>query len=343
MAGTGRRVSGVVLIMLGVLFSVVGVFAAPVAADDVNQECNGAFQGNPEGSLAVVGSPAAGTIGENIDSVSVTASWDEADWSGDTLDKILNCVTVNDVLVDAKSSIEKPTANDGGQPFTIDVSDLDVDDEVCARVRLSGTPTAQNPSTQKSNVLCWTVVEGTTETPTPTYTCVAPSVSGDDATLKGSTTDTTVTDATFNLVKDGGTPAIIEGSETDGSAVGAANDLAPGSYTYSVTFIGDAGAVTTVTADACAFTVAAAVIPVVTETPVVTKTETVVAGVQVSREAAPAVLAATAAPAAQGAVLAATGLSPALLAVGLGFVGLGTVLVVGARRTVRPAGNHYIA
>ena len=341
MAGTARRVSGVVLIMFGVLFAVVGGVAAPVAADEhdeVNRECNGAFQGTPEGSLAIASTPAAGDIDDDVASISVTATWDEGDWSGETLDKILNCVTVNGVLVDDLSSIDKPTDNDESEGFTIDVADLEVGDEVCARVRLSGTPTAQNPSTQKSNVLCWTLVDQPA-TPVRSYTCAAPTLqNGNDATLKGSTDDPNVTGASFALTKTGGSAQAIAATGSNGAFTGAANDLPNGDYTYTITFTGPDLSKTSGT---CAFTVNVQSSVVTVDDP---KQEAVVAGVQVSRESTPAVIAATAAaPAVQGVALAATGLSPALLGLGLGLVGLGSVLVIGARRTVRPAGQHYIA
>lgn len=366
MKTTGRRAGGVVLAAAGLMLTLLAFVSSPAsAAPNPNNECNGAFNGIPDGSLAIAGTPPAGNT-DGDTSLEIDVSWDTADWAGQDLDKILNCVQVNGALVDSLSTIEKPTTNDGTQEFTIDVSDLEPGDEVCARVRLSGQPAGNNTSTQKSNVLCWTISEkGTPPPPADTYdiTVTKNVVNGAGGESFGFTVDcdpfeldadnvagsgVTFTDGAANFsLGDDGTRTVV--GLPDGASCEVA-ETTPAGAQWTTTINGAASATRTtvvaITVNGTAGDRVAAfentrVIPTITDTGTPnTPAPAVVAGVQVTRDPSPAPAPAAKA-AVQGTQLAATGMSPGLLALGLALVGVGAVLVLGAGRTRRPEGVHY--
>jgi uncharacterized repeat protein (TIGR01451 family) len=127
--------------------------------------CSGAFSGRPPGSLAKTAtrdgqSLPDGSLIEAGDVIVFTITWNTADWVGEELDKVLDCVQVNGQDAPQLSVEEKPTENDGVFTHQITVpGNLETGDVLCDRARLSGNPTGDNPSTQKSNVLCFTVTE----------------------------------------------------------------------------------------------------------------------------------------------------------------------------------------
>jgi uncharacterized repeat protein (TIGR01451 family) len=127
--------------------------------------CNGAFSGRPEGSLAKTATrdgqslPDGSLIGPG-DVIVFTITWNTSDWVGEELNKVLDCVQVNGQDAPQLSVEEKPTANDGVFIHQLTVPEnLESGDVLCDRARLSGNPAGDNPSTQKSNVLCFTVTE----------------------------------------------------------------------------------------------------------------------------------------------------------------------------------------
>jgi uncharacterized repeat protein (TIGR01451 family) len=124
--------------------------------------CNGAFQGSPSGTLAMTASvPNGGSISPG-QSITITITWDTGDWSG--LDALYDCFTVNGALDDSLTYGEKPPSNDGIAQHSVTVpNSLLSGDTICARARLSGQPIG-GVSTQKGNILCWTV-GGTTTNP----------------------------------------------------------------------------------------------------------------------------------------------------------------------------------
>lgn len=357
MAGTARRVSGAVLIMLGVLFAVVGVVASPVAADEHNvvEVCNNQ-QGDDqdcEGDQAhgtVTWSFVDGDLVFDIEATDGSTEWKQiyicipgteksngADCQGNT-DSVLS---PDGYEVTGASGVKE---NDKDVEFDCDaefgavvpaetLAELDIDtDDFAWTIHVNTCDGGTDEAFGRATV--------TTPPPVRSYTCAAPTIAnGNDATLNGSTDDPNVDAASFTLTKTGGSSQTVAATEgADGVFTGAANDLENGNYTYTITFTGPD---LSKTSGECSFNVNQSSNVIVDDTP---KQEAVVAGVQVTREETPAVVAATtAAPAVQGVALAATGLSPVLLALGLGLVGLGSILVIGARRTVRPAGQHYIA
>ena len=137
--------------------------AAPKSGDDTVTECNGAFRGTPEENITITGAPGSPVAaGDDID---LAVEWVTTDWDpgqDGNLDKVILCVRLNGELLDDLTQIDKPTANDGEwNPDVFDVpAGFGADDELCARVRLSGNPAADNPSTQKSEIVCWQGGEG---------------------------------------------------------------------------------------------------------------------------------------------------------------------------------------
>ena len=131
---------------------------------NASQACNGAFQGSPQGTLAISSSvPNGGTISAG-QSITITATWATTDWNG--LDAYYNCWQLNGAEVGALELEEKPPANDGQVVQTISVPNTVADgDQLCVRSRLSGQPAAGNTTTQKSNKLCWTVGPSTPQEP----------------------------------------------------------------------------------------------------------------------------------------------------------------------------------
>ena len=132
------------------------VFTTPASASSA---CNGAFQGNPAGNLAISATvPNGGSISAG-QSITVTTTWPPSDWN--SLNAYYNCYAINGVLDGSLEYEEKPPTNDGNVTQTITVPNSVADgDDVCVRARLSGQPSSGNTSTQKSNELCWKVGGG---------------------------------------------------------------------------------------------------------------------------------------------------------------------------------------
>ena len=358
MAGTARRAGGLVLIMLGVLFTVVGMTAAPVAADEHNVEpiCNNQQGDDQDCEGDQLHGEVTWSIVDGDLVFDLTATDGSTEWW-----QIYICIpgTVRSNGADCQGntdSVLSPEGYDVTGAEGVQENDKDVEFDCDAQFGAVVPSETLDALDVDPEDFAWTIhvntcSEGTDEafgrvSPTPppppvrSYTCEAPGLDGNDATLKGSTDDPDVTGATFALTKSGGSARSVAATKgADGAFTGAANDLENGDYTYTITFT---GAELSKTSGVCSFTVnvqSSGQNPIVDNTPT---EQAVVAGVQVTREAAPAVAATAAAPAVQSVGLAATGLSPALLTLGLALVGLGAMLVIGAQRTVRPAGRHYI-
>ena len=89
----------------------------PVA--NASSACNGAFSGNPSGTLALSASvPNGGSISAG-QSITITASWDTSDWT--SLDAYYNCFLLNGSAVGSLEYEEKPPTNDGSvvQVFSV--------------------------------------------------------------------------------------------------------------------------------------------------------------------------------------------------------------------------------
>ena len=155
---------GAIAVVVAATAATMMGFAGPAAsAPQVGNECHGAFRGDAPGSLELEITDTSGT------SVTFLASWDTDDWAvaenTGELDKILLCFEVDGQIVDTLTKQEKPTLNDGEYEVTVDFASID-DEEICAAARLSGQPAAQNPSTTKSEILCFDRGEPGEETTT---------------------------------------------------------------------------------------------------------------------------------------------------------------------------------
>jgi LPXTG-motif cell wall-anchored protein len=99
------------------------------------------------------------TVGQTIN---VDITWDTDDWDavapdGD-LDRVADCVEVGGVVDTTLSTEEKPTDNDGLFEHQYVIPNVAPGTQICDRARLSGNPSGQNEETQKSNIVCFTVV-----------------------------------------------------------------------------------------------------------------------------------------------------------------------------------------
>jgi uncharacterized repeat protein (TIGR01451 family) len=141
------------LAILGLQLQVLTALPASAAV------CSAAFNGSPDGSLAISATvPDGGTI-QAGQSITITITWDTGDWTD--LDQFHSCFQLNGADVNSLNFEEIPPDNDGIIVHTITVpNNVSDGDELCSRSRLSGQPTG-GTSTQKSNKLCWTVGPGT--------------------------------------------------------------------------------------------------------------------------------------------------------------------------------------
>jgi len=141
----------------------------------ITRTCERVLGQPPTGGLDKATEPAAGTTVAPGDEISVSVTWDPADWSGESLHKAIDCVTVNDVLTLGLTVEERPTDNDGTfEPTYIIPVDVVAGDEICDQGFLSGDSSGGGFDHSLSNQVCFTVEqpEGTTssapvETPPP--------------------------------------------------------------------------------------------------------------------------------------------------------------------------------
>lgn len=235
MKRTLRQRIGAGIAGAGLVSMAIGALATPSVADPIdNGACNGAFNGNPEGTLAISTDPAAGSDIFAGGTVTVTATWATTDWNG--LNQLFDCVELDGVLAEGLSDQEKPPVNDGSyvHQFTVP-ADTAPDTEVCVRARLSGQPV--NPpgneepvTTQKSNTACIRVQAApTTTTAPPTTTTSAPQTT--TTTTVQTTTSTTALQATVTTTPQTtattGPAAEVAGNNASNTSV-AGNQVATG-------------------------------------------------------------------------------------------------------------------
>jgi uncharacterized repeat protein (TIGR01451 family) len=141
------------------------------------------------------------------DVITITTTWNTGDWSSVT--KVLDCFQLNGSDVGSLDIQEKPTANDGLFTYTFTVpSNVANGDTLCARGDLAGTPTGGNPSTQKSNELCWGSSTPPPPPPTNPDVVVAKKASktsinsGDSVTFTLTATNTGTAKATDVVITD---------------------------------------------------------------------------------------------------------------------------------------------
>jgi len=133
------------------------------------QGCNGAFNGNPAGSLAKTTSPAGAANPTAADipvvapgsTIAVTLTWNSGDFTGAT-SEVSDCIQIDgadrtDLATQQKPGpTPGPTSTSWSTSYTIPPTTA-VGSVICDRGRVSGTPTGADPTTQKSNEVCFQV------------------------------------------------------------------------------------------------------------------------------------------------------------------------------------------
>ena len=367
--GRVRRI-GAVGIVLGLLLSLIGVVAS-VAPASAKADTTGLVCNNQSGDATkdCEGDKEHGTIEAELDGngdlvFDIVATDGVTEWR-----QIYLCIPGSPVTQGADcqgntGAVLPTTAYDVTLPATNTENGKDVTfacvapgDPIRAVVDASALPAGTDPIT-------WTVhlntctggtdeafgSTGRTTPPAPasTYDCVAPTGTGTERTLNGTTDDTDVDGATFELTKGGTTTEHAGTAGTGGAWSAKVTDLDPGSYTYTVDFLDSATVQGTGDEAVCAFTVTGPPGTPPGQTPAV-QGDTAVLGVTQENTAA-AVAPETqvaAAAAAAPATLPRTGLANDLLApLGAALVLVGVAfLLLGRREQLalvdRPHGEHY--
>lgn len=174
-----------IAVLTSSLVATIPAGAAPSHPGGVTDTCPEVLAGAPTGGLEKVTEPADGSVVRRGDVVSVTLRWDTTTFTGPVLHKALDCVTVDATPVDALSTQERDTANDGTfeTHFTVP-GDLTDGARLCDRGFVSG-PAGDGFGREKSNDICFIVrgdrpSEGAAPavTPTPTEPLAPPSSPG---------------------------------------------------------------------------------------------------------------------------------------------------------------------
>jgi hypothetical protein len=182
---------------------VVGGTGASQRHDGAAESCPEALQGPANGSLQIQGDIPEGSEVRAGQIVQTWLLWRTADFAGDPLDQVVQCVTIDGALDLPLSTAEMPTRNDGEfvQQITIP-SGLAAGTRICARGSISGTGVGGRSTSERSNDLCFKMVD---VRPAPIAADAVPpsSPGGDDTCLdvltgfpKGSLRRVTNTDAT---------------------------------------------------------------------------------------------------------------------------------------------------
>jgi hypothetical protein len=143
---------------------VPGSVEASSAVQGTNNSCNGAFQGNPIGTLTktVRSGGVALANGATVNPgmvIEVTLTWSTGDFAG-TTNQASDCVTINGTRAESLETNIKPgpTPTPGTtswvSTYTVP-SGLSNGSQICDRGRVSGTPTGTNATTQKSSTPCF--------------------------------------------------------------------------------------------------------------------------------------------------------------------------------------------
>jgi LPXTG-motif cell wall-anchored protein len=119
--------------------------------------------------------PPAGSDVSPGDTIEVTFTWNPDDWSGTSLHKAINCVTVNGAFVLDLSVEERPTDNDGEFTaiYTIPVDAAD-GSQVCNQGFVSGDTSGGGFGHERSDQCCFTVRAPASSAAAPTPAPEAP-------------------------------------------------------------------------------------------------------------------------------------------------------------------------
>jgi hypothetical protein len=188
-----------------------------------DNSCGGAFQGNPEGTLAKAATRDGAALQDGAeiapgDKITFTFTWSPLDWMGLTLDKLVDCFELNGQAYPALDWQWKPINNTGSASHEITVPALNDGDQLCDRARLSGNPAPGNPSTQKSNGLCFTIGDdgGSTTGSTTGETTTGESTTGETTTGESTTGETTTGESTTGTTEVASTTGQTTGTQVKG-------------------------------------------------------------------------------------------------------------------------------
>ena len=352
MAGRLRSIIGALLLVSGIAIAAVGFIASPAAAaDNEVQICNNQSGDTTKDCVGDKDHGTASWVYDGDDLVfTITGNQGFGGWR-----QIYICIPGTDKTQSADcqgntASVLSPADGDytvaGVTNPVVADRDVSFDCDTNFTARVAGAVLANAGSPVSWTIHVNTCDGGTDEafgssapsgptTNAATYACDTPDVTATSATLKGSTTDSAVDGAEFTLT--GQLP--VAGTKGTGNAYSAeVSGLTKNTlYKYTITFKAGTDVVKTTTE--CEFaTLDVAAVEASAHNPT---SEAVVLGVAVTRPTAAAV--APAAAAAAPVAIAATGpsdVSMSLLVTGVLLVGLGTLLVVAARR--KPAAASAI-
>jgi LPXTG-motif cell wall-anchored protein len=143
----------------------------------ITRTCERILGKAPTGGLDKTTDPADGARVAPGDEVEVKLDWDPADWSGQSLHKVLDCVTINGDFVLDLSVEERPTDNDGNfkTAYKIPV-EVVAGDEICDQGFLSGDSAGGGFEQDRSNQVCFKVEKDSERAAAPTPEETAPAV-----------------------------------------------------------------------------------------------------------------------------------------------------------------------
>ncbi|MDQ3943808.1 MAG: hypothetical protein M3357_01360, partial [Actinomycetota bacterium] len=143
----------------------------------ITRTCERILGKPPTGGLDKTTDPGDGARVAPGDEVEVKLDWDPADWSGQSLHKVIDCVTINGDFVLDLSVEERPTDNDG-KFRTVYMIPVDVvaGDEICDQGFLSGDSAGGGFEQDRSNQVCFKVEKDSERAAAPAPEGTAPAV-----------------------------------------------------------------------------------------------------------------------------------------------------------------------
>jgi hypothetical protein len=146
--------------------------------------CSEILQGTTTGGLEAATTPPEGSKVQPGGVVEVTLRWDPDEFDGDELHVALHCVTVDGVLAEALSALDRDGANDGkfAHSFTVPAG-LPDGTKVCDRGYVSSEGDGEDSDTDsrdedservKSTEVCFQVISPAPEVPAVTAPAPAP-------------------------------------------------------------------------------------------------------------------------------------------------------------------------
>jgi hypothetical protein len=150
----------------------IGLSAGPASANVSACDTNNHLTAAQSGSLHITSTPAAGSAVTPGSTITVNASWDDADFN--ETDRMFVCGSVDGVLNSAMSSEDKGVGNTGAwSAAAIVPADAPAGSDVCVVTALLGQLPTKVQGQMVSEKLCYTAAEATTTTtmaPTTTTT-----------------------------------------------------------------------------------------------------------------------------------------------------------------------------